>query len=216
VLVGGHPDKRCGAASPSPIKGSISGEKPARTFGRCENTSGAGSRFEDLRSMPLEIERKFLLANDGWKGSVIRRTRIRDGLIASNNGNKARVRIADSTATITLKSRRRGPIRTEFEYAIPYSDAVEMLRTMCDGHVLDKVRHVITHAGAVWHVDVYEGILNGVVLAEVELQHADQKLDLPGWIGKEVTGDPRYRKINMQQTQHIVGLRESQAPITVN
>jgi len=165
--------------------------------------------------MPLEIERKFLLANDDWKSSVIRRIRIRDGLIASNNGNKARVRIADSTATITLKSRRRGPIRAEFEYAIPYSDAVEILRTMCDGHVLDKVRHVIIYAGAVWHVDVYEGILNGVVLAEVELQHADQKLDLPGWIGKEVTGDPRYRKINMQ-TQPIVGLSESQAPITVN
>ena len=124
------------------------------------------------------------------------------------------MRIADSNATITLKSRRHGPTRTEFEYVIPYSDAVEILRTMCDGHVLDKVRHVITHVGTVWHVDVYEGILNGVVLAEVELQHADQKLDLPGWIGKEVTDDTRYRKINMQ-TQHIVGLRESQTPITV-
>jgi adenylate cyclase len=66
--------------------------------------------------MPTEIERKFLLANDDWKGSVTRRIRIRDGLIASNNGNKARVRIADSNATITLKSRRRGSIRTEFEY----------------------------------------------------------------------------------------------------
>src|SRR5262249_49556999 len=50
--------------------------------------------------------------------------------------------------------------------AIPYCDAVEILRTMCDGRVLDKVRHVVTHAGAVWHVDVYEGILNGIVLAE--------------------------------------------------
>jgi CYTH domain-containing protein len=63
--------------------------------------------------------------------------------------------------------------------------------------------------------DPSDSRLNGVVLAEVELQHADQKLDLPGWIGKEVTGDPRYRKINMQ-TQHIVGLRESQEPITLN
>src|SRR5262249_503603 len=160
--------------------------------------------------MPLEIERKFLLANDDWKSSVTRRIRIRDGLIASNNGNKARVRIADSNATITLKSRRRGPIRTEFEYAIPYSDVVEILRTMCDGHVLDTVRHVITHAGAAWHVDVYEGSLNGVVLAEVELGDVDQKLDLLGCICKEVTGDPRYRKIN-KQTHQLVGLHESQA-----
>jgi len=159
--------------------------------------------------MPLEIERKFLLANDGWKSWVTRRIRIRDGLIASNNGNKARVRISDSNATITLKSRRRGPSPTEFEYPIPYSDAEEMLRTMCDGQVLDKVRHLIIHAGAVWHVDVYEGILNGVVLAEVELQHANQKFELPDWVGEEVTGDPRYRKINML-TQRLFDLRESQ------
>ena len=49
-----------------------------------------------------------------------------------------------------------------------------------------------------------------MVLAEVELQHANQKFDLPGWVGEEVTGDPRYRKINML-TQRIVDLRESQA-----
>ena len=68
-----------------------------------------------------------------------------------------------------------------------------------------------------WHIDVYEGILNGVVLAEVELQQANQKLDLPSWIGEEVTGDLRYRKINML-TQRIVDLRESQtaAQMTVN
>lgn len=147
--------------------------------------------------MPLEIERKFLLADDGWKNQVTRRIHIRDGLIASDNGNKARVRISDSGATITLKSRRCGPIRSEFEYSIPFSDAVEMLRSMCDGRVLEKVRHVIAHAGAVWYVDVYEGTLNGVVLAEIELQQPNKKIDLPSWIGKEVTADPSYRKINM-------------------
>ncbi len=54
--------------------------------------------------MPLEIERKFLIANSSWESSVIRS--IRDGLIASNNGHKARVRIADAKANITLKSPR--------------------------------------------------------------------------------------------------------------
>lgn len=105
--------------------------------------------------MSLEIERKFLVANDGWKTAVTRRVRIRDGLIANTKGNKARVRIADDVATIALKSRRRGQVRTEFEYAIPYADAEEMLRTMCDGHVLGKVRHFVSHAGNDWYVDVY-------------------------------------------------------------
>jgi len=93
--------------------------------------------------MSPEIERKFLVANEGWKTAVIRSVRIRDGLIANNKGHKARVRIANDVATIALKSRRRGPVRTEFEYAIPYSDAEEMLRTMCDSNVLDKVRHFV-------------------------------------------------------------------------
>jgi len=145
----------------------------------------------------LEIERKFLVANPGWKNSVIRSVRIRDGLIANNKGNKARVRIADDVATIALKSRRRGVVRTEFEYAIPYSDAEEMLRIMCDENVLEKVRHFVSCAGDIWQVDVYEGLLAGVVLAEIELTDEDQKLTLPDWIGAEVTADPRYRKVNM-------------------
>src|SRR5262245_21726579 len=85
----------------------------------------------ECSDMSLEIERKFLVANEGWKTTVIRSVRIRDGLIANNKGHKARVRIANDVATIALKSRRRGPVRTEFEYAIPYSDA--------DGVVLAEI-----------------------------------------------------------------------------
>src|SRR5262245_30600317 len=147
--------------------------------------------------MAVEIERKFLVANPGWKNSVARSVRIRDGLIANSNGRKARVRIANDVATIAIKSRRHGLSRTEFEYAIPYSDAEEMLRTMCDGNVLEKVRHFVPHSGSTWQVDVYEGLLEGVVLAEIELTDAEQKLILPDWIGAEVTADPSYRKINM-------------------
>ena len=88
---------------------------------------------------------------------------------------------------------------------------------MCDGHVLEKVRHVIPYAGSLWHVDVYEGILDGVVLAEVELEHVDQELDLPPWIGEEVTNDPRYGKLNMER-QRTVGLHKSQTVVqtTIN
>jgi adenylate cyclase len=155
------------------------------------------SSLADYPDVSLEIERKFLVANEGWKTAVIRSVRIRDGLIANNKGHKARVRIANDVATIALKSRRRGPVRTEFEYTIPYSDAEEMLDTMCDGNVLDKVRHLVSHEGNIWHIDVYHGLLDGVVLAEIELADAGQEFALPDWIGAEVTSDPRYRKINM-------------------
>jgi CYTH domain-containing protein len=134
--------------------------------------------------MALEIERKFLVANDGWKNFVTRLVRIRDGLIANNKGHKAGVRITNDVATIALKSRKRGLVRDEFEYVIPLTDAEEMLRTMCDGNVIDKVRHFISHASNTWQVDVYEGLLDGVVLAEIELTDADRILTLRGWIGQ--------------------------------
>src|SRR5262249_32399179 len=147
--------------------------------------------------MGLEIERKFLVTNEMWKTSVTQTIRIRDGLIANNNGHKARVRIANTRATIALKSRRRGATRSEFEYTIPLSDAEDIMRVMCDGPILEKVRHCVPYAGVIWNVDVYEGILIGVVIAEVELNRADQELQLPDWIGPEVTDDSNYRKINM-------------------
>ena len=92
-------------------------------------------------------------------------------------------------------------MRAEFEYTIPYSDAEEMLRTMCDGNVLDKVRHLVPYGSNIWQVDVYEGLLEGIVLAEIELTNVDQQLTIPNWIGEEVSADPRYKKINMVATR---------------
>ena len=149
--------------------------------------------------MPTEIERKFLVANEGWKQSVIRSTRIRDGLIAVYNGRKARVRISDDQATIALKGQRNGFGRSEFEYAIQTSGAEEMLRKMCDDRVLEKMRYYVPHAGLTWEIDVYNGILEGVVIAEVELDRDDRGLELPDWVGKEITGDLRYSKFSMEK-----------------
>jgi adenylate cyclase len=145
----------------------------------------------------LEIERKFLIAHDGWKPSVTRSASIRDGLISMFNGRKTRVRIADGCATITVKGEYTGLARAEFEYAIPVSDAEEMLRTMCDDRVLEKTRHYVPHRSLTWEIDVYQGLLAGVVIAEVELDRADRVLELPDWIGREVTGNVKYRKIRM-------------------
>jgi adenylate cyclase len=138
--------------------------------------------------MPFEVERKFLVANDGWKAGVV---------LASSNGNKVRIRIAEETATVTIKGPRKTMKRAEFEYAIPMSDAEAILTHMCQGHILKKRRHFVEHSDATWEIDVYEGSLRGIVIAEIELRHENQTIELPDWIGKEVTRDPRYRKVNM-------------------
>ena len=149
--------------------------------------------------MPIEIERKFLVADEGWKQSVVKTSRIRDGLVASENGRKVRVRILEDGATLAIKGPRSGLGRREYEYKIPTSEAEEILRTMCAGRHLEKVRHYVPHAGVMWEIDVYEGLLEGIVIAEVELDREDRQLELPNWVGEEVTGDERYSKASMER-----------------
>jgi adenylate cyclase len=146
----------------------------------------------------LEIERKFLVANDGWRSSAVRNVRIRDGLIAVYKDRKVRVRIAGDIATVAVKGPRIGIVRPEFEYEIPIIDAERMLATMCQDDTLEKQRFFVEDAGATWYVDVYDGILRGVIIVEIELKQESQEVILPRWIGKEVTGDSFYNKRNMR------------------
>jgi CYTH domain-containing protein len=144
--------------------------------------------------LPVEIERKFLVSNDGWRSAAVASRRLRDGLIARFDSGKVRVRLEPSRAWLTVKGPKTGHSRQEFEYQIPYADADQMLRTLCSGPIIEKTRYVVPHHNVIWEVDVHEGALKGLVLAEVELEHEGQELALPSWIGREVTDDPRYRK----------------------
>jgi CYTH domain-containing protein len=148
--------------------------------------------------MAREIERKFLVSDQSWREHWTKSERLIDGLLAISDERKVRVRIYERRATITVKTRRTGAAREEFEYMIPVEDARELIACHCDGNVLEKVRHYVPYQGFVWEVDVYEGILSGMILAEVELENADIEVLLPHWIGREVTADPEYKKINMR------------------
>ena len=96
----------------------------------------------------VEIERKFLVANDEWRQSAVHRVRIRDGLIAVYKDRKVRVRISGDIATIAVKGPRTGIARPEFEYEIPMADAERMLSTLCQDDTLEKQRFFVEHAGA--------------------------------------------------------------------
>jgi CYTH domain-containing protein len=147
--------------------------------------------------MAVEIERKFLVRDDSWRSQVTHQQEIRDGLIAVANGRKVRVRICDRRATLTVKSRTGGLANAEFEYEIPLADAEEMLAHHCLRAGLAKTRYFVPHAGRTWQVDVYAGLLAGVVLAEVELPSETAEVALPLWVGREVTGDPAFKKFNL-------------------
>lgn len=146
--------------------------------------------------MKIEIERKFLLASERWRSLVDRSEHVRDGLLSTSDEHKVRVRIIGERSTLAVKSKRVGGQREEFEYDIPRGDA-ERLLTFCGSNVIEKIRHYIVQADLTWEIDEYEGLLKGVVLAEVELESIDQSIPMPDWIGHEVTAEPPYSKINM-------------------
>ena len=77
------------------------------------------------------------------------------------------------------------------------ADATEMLNQLCERPLIEKTRYRISYAGLVWEVDEFEGENRGLITAEVELKDEHQSVTLPGWIGKEVTGDPDYFNSNL-------------------
>lgn len=142
--------------------------------------------------MGVEIERKFLVRGEGWR-HVGEGLHIVQGYLPTSSAEVAvRVRLVDEGAWLTMKGPSHGARRAEFEYEIPWADAREILAELCIQPPIDKTRHRIEHAGRTWEIDEFQGENRGLVLAEVELDDETASLDLPGWVGDEVTGDPRY------------------------
>lgn len=153
--------------------------------------------------MAQEIERKFLVSGDGWKSGVESSARLQQGYLSTSAKATVRVRIYDdSEAVLTLKGKTEGISRAEFEYAIPLEDARELME-MARPNIIEKRRHKVPFAAHVWEVDVFEGQHEGLVLAEVEMQAADEHVDLPAWIGREVSNDDRYANASLSRNLGI-------------
>lgn len=142
--------------------------------------------------MSFEIERKFLVVGQDWQSLAVRRTRIRQAYLAAEGALSIRVRVKeDHAATLTIKSRGAELRRLELEYPIPTTDA-EALIARRQGAVIEKIRHDIPWHGLMWEVDVFAGDNEGLVLAEIELDHERQPFELPPWVGSEVTSLRKY------------------------
>ncbi|MEZ4386844.1 MAG: CYTH domain-containing protein [Candidatus Krumholzibacteriia bacterium] len=149
--------------------------------------------------MGVEIERKFLVADDAWHGLADAGTRMRQGYLCTAKERTVRVRVAGPTAWLTIKGEAQGARRAEYEYPIPPADAEDLLR-LCEPTLIEKTRYRLEHAGHVWEVDVFAGANAPLVVAEVELRAVDEAVALPAWLGAEVTGDRRYQ--NSQLSRH--------------
>src|SRR5210317_1589475 len=123
--------------------------------------------------MGIEIERKFLLINADWRDEAGDPVRFRQGYLAGSNKSSVRLRLEGDKANINIKSATLGIQRQEYQYAIPMQDAEKILDELCDKPLIEKNRYYIKKNKHTWEIDEYLGDNQGLIVAEIELNHED-------------------------------------------
>lgn len=150
--------------------------------------------------MNQEIERKYLVNGESYKQMAVAHHHICQGYISREKTGTVRVRITDDKAYLTIKGKPAVGhfARYEWEKEIDVAEAQELMK-LCQGSIIDKTRWIVLakEDGLKWEVDEFHGKHEGLVLAEIELESEEQVVELPMFVGKEVTDDPQYYNANM-------------------
>ena len=141
----------------------------------------------------LEIERKFLVRSKAYREQATSTIRMIQGFLNTHPDRTVRVRVKDNKGYLTVKgaSNETGTTRFEWEMEINPSEATNLI-DLCEGTILEKKRYMVPFGAHIYEVDEFLGENNGLIIAEVELQHEDEVFDKPSWLGEEVTGDIKY------------------------
>lgn len=151
--------------------------------------------------MHREIERKFLVRSDGWRGRA-KSVLYRQGYLARTADRVVRVRVAGDSGFLTVKIKSGVLTREEFEYSVPLEDAQAMLDALSPGEIIEKYRHTFQEKGSVWEVDEFLGANKGLIVAEIELDSEEQEFEKPDWLGEEVSRLSRYLNVELAQNPY--------------
>ena len=147
--------------------------------------------------MNIEIERKFLVDKhnlplpDSYKS-------ITQAYLMFNNNQVLRVRKTDSQYQLGYKIKKTNIHRLEFEYDIPSEDG-ERLISLSPYYIIEKDRYFINIGKHVWEIDVFKDLNKSLIVAEVELNNETEEIDIPHWIGEEISNDDRYLNFNLSK-----------------
>ncbi|SEM07659.1 CYTH domain-containing protein [Aquimarina amphilecti] len=149
----------------------------------------------------IEIERKFLVKSISFKDVAQTSTKISQGYLNSDPERAVRVRIKKEKGFLTIKgkSNESGTSRFEWEKEIDIKEA-EALLQLCEKGVIEKTRYEIPIGNHIYEVDEFFGENLGLTIAEIELNNEQEAFLKPDWLGKEVTGDPKF--YNSQLSKH--------------
>ncbi|MDN5763632.1 MAG: CYTH domain-containing protein [Microlunatus sp.] len=143
--------------------------------------------------MSTEFEHKLIVVGDSWREAVTSSSSLRQAYLSAKPSMSIRVRVVDDArAYLTIKGKRVGIGRPEYEYEIPVDDAAALLAMVTDGHPISKTRHELDEPWPGWVVDEFADANAGLVVAELEVESQDTPWDAPEWTGTDVTDDDRY------------------------
>lgn len=150
-------------------------------------------KFKKLVSEQIEIERKFLVVSDAFKSEAFKQTRIIQAFLNSDKNRTVRIRIKGEQGFLTIKGKSTsdGMSRFEWEKQISISDA-EALLNLCEEGMIDKIRYEVKYGDHIFEVDEFGGFNEGLIVAELELNHISEDFKKPDWLGQEVTGQLKY------------------------
>lgn len=145
--------------------------------------------------MGVEIEHKYLVKDDSYKKASRESYHICQGYLSKDPERVVRVRTLGNKGFITVKSKNHGDRRLEFEYEIPYADAVEIL-SLCMSPTIEKTRYIVDYEGFTWEIDEFVNPCE-MTTAEIELPDSGTIYSIPPFIGENVTGNTAYYNSNL-------------------
>jgi len=148
--------------------------------------------IDNKKIKQMEIERKFLVNKELWqKSTKPAGQHITQGYLSVDRNKTIRIRITESGSYMTIKGKTTNISREEYEFPVPCEMATEIIQKFSEG-IIEKVRYKVSYKGKIWEVDEFLGDNVGLLIAEIELTHEQENFELPEWVGKEVSNDPRY------------------------
>ena len=149
--------------------------------------------------MALEIERRFLIKNDQWKDFITHKTFIEQGYLSHDLEDWiVRIRFNGKNFKIALKKHIKNFTNYEYEYSIPNSEGEKIMATLTNK--IKKERFFLKVNQKDWIIDCFKETNFPLKIAEIELTEEKEKVFLPSFLAKEITGLTIYTNLNL--TKH--------------
>lgn len=145
----------------------------------------------------MEIEKKYLVKEPPEERKSSERWEIEQCYLCENP--TLRIRRKNDEYILTYKNRKKPSSGEKLcisdEIEVPLTkEAYEHLKQKADGICICKTRYRIPYGKYVIELDIFHGVYEGRMLAEVEFASEQEASDFqaPEWFGEDVSGDYHY------------------------